>query len=252
MKLKILKIKIMNKILIVLFIFPLISIAQEKVNWDYPVKPGSEEWKKFNGTDDMYQACQIPDDILIQLDTEDLVDICLDFPAPPQFLFYNTPQDAFMSYYSNFNGIRELLLNRNDVGHYFMKKYSEMSLSDFNPLWPLYRQGQFISHYKFVEAILAQTQVIESLSSEERKSLMKEVIHKMDKKLSKSDLFSGNNIEINLWVMAKLLSSGNKLSIQNKNQEDIQTFLNSGLFVDVDINSIYKQAKEYTNENNNE
>jgi len=242
----------MRKIILSLLIaIPIISFAQEKVTWDYPVKPGSEEWKQFKSIDDMYQACQIPDDVLKQLNTEDLVDICLNFPAPPQFLFFNTPQEAFMSFYSNFNGIHDLL-NREDAGHYLIKKYSEMLLSDFNLLWPLYKQGQFISHYKFVEAILAQTQVIKSLNSEERKALLKEVIRKMDEKLTKSDLFSGNNIEINLWVMAKLLSYEDKLSIQNRSHEDIQTYLNSGLFVDVDINSIYQQAKKYAYENNNE
>jgi hypothetical protein len=238
--------------MILILFFPLLVFSQlEKPKWDYPVKPGSEEWKKFKSVDDMYQKCQIPDDFKKQLDTENLVDICLNFPAPPQFLFYNTPQDGFMSYYSNFNGIRELF-NRKDAGRYLLKKYAEMSLSDFNPQWPLYKQGQFISHYKFVEAILAQTHIIRSLNSEERKSLMKEVIRKMDEKLTKSELFSGNNIEINFWVMAKLLSYENKLSIPNRNLEDIQTFLDSGLFVDVDINSIFKQAKMYAYENIND
>jgi hypothetical protein len=234
-----------------LFLVPLVSFTQEKIVWDYPVKPGMEEWKQFKSTDDMYQACQIPNVILGQLNTEELVDVCLNFPAPPQFLFYNTPQEGFISYYSNFNGIRELF-NHRDAGHFLLKKYTEMSLSDFNPLWPLHIQGQYISHYKFVETVLAQTQVIQTLSPVEMRLLLKETIRKMDEKLSKSDLFSSNNIEINSWIMAKLLAHENKLSIQNREKDDVQMFLDSGLLVNVDITSIYKQAKKYSYENNNE
>ncbi|MBA4408088.1 MAG: hypothetical protein Q8S54_16055 [Bacteroidota bacterium] len=233
------------KLLMILILFvPIITFSQvERPKWDYPVKPGSEEWRQFKSTDDMYIACQIPDDILRQLNTEDLVHICLNFPATPQFLLFNTPQDCFMAFYSNFNGIRELF-NRKDMGYYLINRYTKMSMSDFNPLWPLHEQGKYISQYKFIEAILAQSQVIKSLNSEERKSLMKEVIRKIDEKLVKRDLFSGNNIQINLWVMAKILSYENKLYIPNMNIKDVQTFLDSGMPVDVDVNSIYELAKK--------
>jgi hypothetical protein len=52
--------------------------------------------------------------------------------------------------------------------------------------------------------------------------------------------------------MAKLLAHENKLSIQNREKDDVQMFLDSGLLVNVDITSIYKQAKKYSYENNNE
>jgi len=138
-----------------------INAQDNIVAWDYPVKPGMEQWQKFNSVDDMYQACQIPVAILRKLDSESLVNICLNFPAPPLFTIFNTPQQAFMQYYSNFNGIRELF-ERKDAGQFLLEKYAAMSLSDFNPLWPLHQQGRFVSHYKFIESVLAQPQVIAS------------------------------------------------------------------------------------------
>jgi hypothetical protein len=238
-----------NLIIIGFVLVSFAAMAQEKkVTWDYPVKPGMEEWRQFKSTDEMYKSCQIPNDILKQLDTESLVDICLSFPASPIFPFFNTPQEGFMSYYSNFNGIRELF-DRKDAGHYLLKKYTTMSLSDFNPLWPLHRQGQFISHYKFVEAILSQSQIIQSLDTGERKLLLKEAIRKIDEKNSKADLFGGNNLEINSWLIGKVLHSENKLPLAAKNQQNILVCLESGLLVDVDINLLYQQAKKYANEN---
>jgi hypothetical protein len=244
----------MKKIYIIAsFVFiSLAMMAQgKKVTWDYPVKPGMEEWSQFKSMDETYKSCQIPDEIIKKLDTESLVDICLDFPVKPIFPFFNIPQEGFMSYYYNFNGIRELF-DRKDAGHYLLERYASMSLSDFNPLWPMYRQGQFISYYKFVEAILAQPQIIQSLDAKDQKILLKETIRKLDEKKSKRDLFSDSNLEINLWVMGKALYADDKLSSQVKDQRNIQMFLETGLSVDLDINSLCQQAKKHAYENENE
>ena len=221
---------------------------QSELAWDYPVKPGMEQWKKFKSVDEMYQACQIPVNFLKQLDTESLVEICLNFPAPPLFPIFNTPKHAFMEFYSNFNGIRELF-ERRDAGRYLLKKYSEMSLSEFNPQWPLYRQGQFISHYKFIESILSQTQILTSLGSVGRNSLLKESIRKMDEKISKNDLFSGFSLEINLWMIGNLLYSENRSLLQGYDDEALQTAIETGMFVDIDVDRLYQQAKKYAHEN---
>ena len=37
--------------------------------WDYPVKPGMEKWKQFTKTDEMIQACQIPEEVLNSIST---------------------------------------------------------------------------------------------------------------------------------------------------------------------------------------
>jgi hypothetical protein len=220
----------------------------QEVTWDFPIKPGMVKWQQFKSVKEMYQECQIPDKILKQLDTESLVNICLSFPSPPIFPLFNTPQQGFMEYYTNFNGIQELF-RRKDAGQYLLKKYSMMSLLEFDPSWPLHEQGRFISNYKFIEAILSQSQIVASLDTNGRKMLLREAISKMDEKISKSDLFSGFSIEINLWVIGKLLQSEEKLSSEDYNKEQIQTALETGMFVDIDVDMLFQQAKKYAHEN---
>lgn len=188
-------------ILIILMVVPIFMLGQI---WDYPIKPGTKAWVSFKTVDEMYKACQIPENVLCQLSTEDLVDICLNFPAPPLFLLFNTPQDCFMSFYSKFNGIRELF-NRKDAGYYLIKRYSQMSLKDYDPNWELYKQGQFISHYKFIESILSQSKVIQLLTFEERKLLMNETLSKINEKLSNEGLFSTENVSINSLGNGKII-----------------------------------------------
>ena len=220
----------------------------EKITWDYPIKPSSEQWRQLKSVEQMYQACQIPDNVLKRIDTETLVDICLNFPAPPLFPLYNYPQQAFMTYFSNFNGIRELF-ERKDAGHYLLKKYAMMSFADFNPLWPLHQQGEFVSHYKFIEAILAQPQIISTLDEKDRKALLKETLKKIDEKLAKEELFGGFSLEINLWAIVTIVHSENKALLQGLDRKNLQTAMKTGMFVNIDADRIYQQAKNYTYEN---
>ena len=84
----------MKKLVIVLF-----SLVTSAVNaqlpweytvrpgmWDYPVKPGMEEWRQLQSHTEMVSVCQIPEEILSSLSTEDLAELCLRYPMYTDFL----------------------------------------------------------------------------------------------------------------------------------------------------------------------
>ncbi|MDR2231543.1 MAG: hypothetical protein LBE56_00300 [Tannerella sp.] len=221
--------------------------GQEKAKWDFPVKPGTEEWKKFSSVAEMYATCQIPEEVLNQLDTESLMELCLNFPAPPLFPLFNSPEQAFLEYYSHFNGIKELF-KRKDVGECLLRKYTSMNMNDFSFLWPLHEQGRFVSKYKFIEAILSQPQVISSFDGNVRKELLKEAVRKMDEKIEKKDVFGGFSLEINLWTIVNLLSRENEAVLQGHNQQNLRTAMETGLMIDIDADMLYQQAKNFVNE----
>ena len=47
--------------------FCFVFAQQSEVDWDYPIKPGSMEWKKLKNSYKKIKACQIPDEILSNL-----------------------------------------------------------------------------------------------------------------------------------------------------------------------------------------
>jgi hypothetical protein len=226
------------------------AVAQEKkVTWDYPVKPGMEQWERFESMDAMFQACQIPDDILKKLDTESLVRICYDFPGFMGLIFYNSPQAGFEVFYARLNGLRELM-SREDVGRCMLKKYSSMSSADFNPLWKLEEKGRYAFKYQYFETLLAQPQVVRSLSTEDRKLLLRESVRKFDEKLALPDVFGGNTFSVNAWIMANNLKHERKLMIKSVDQSAVDESLKSGSLslYGYDSEDIYIQTKKYINE----
>ena len=61
-------------ILLTMLVCPILIFGQA---WDYPVKPGTEEWKSLKSHCEKISVCQIPNEILKNCSTEDLLEICL-------------------------------------------------------------------------------------------------------------------------------------------------------------------------------
>ena len=95
--------------------------CDRELPWDYPIKPNTEEWAQLQTHDEVLAICQIPDDVLSLLSTEDLTVICLKFPGLGAELC--TPFDRGLdSLTKNFNGVRELL-QREDASKGLLKWY---------------------------------------------------------------------------------------------------------------------------------
>ena len=101
------------------------SSCLKELVWDYPLKPGMEEWKTFRTTQEAADALQIPEELLFSLSTEDLTAICLQYPF---FLMlretdlYGSPDLVIELLSDFFNGIKELL-NREDALKELLKQY---------------------------------------------------------------------------------------------------------------------------------
>ena len=85
------------------------TACQRELPWDYPVKPGMEEWDQMKIRQERLDACQIPDDVLSSLSTEDLTDICMENPLLITFVFrYSLYDRGLDTLFKNLNGFREL------------------------------------------------------------------------------------------------------------------------------------------------
>ena len=86
-------------------IFSFVGYAQEK--WDYPIKPKTEEWKKLESNKTKVEACQVPEYILRDISTNDLMTLCLQYPLLYDVFAFNNTTDGLRKLFSDFNGIRE-------------------------------------------------------------------------------------------------------------------------------------------------
>ena len=87
--------RIFSVLLITFFVFlSFITYAQEKLLWEYPVKPRTEEWKKLKNYKAKIDVCQVPEDILPNINTDDLTVLCLQYPILYNVLAFNSLIDG--------------------------------------------------------------------------------------------------------------------------------------------------------------
>lgn len=158
----------MNKILLLIFLsFGLTSFAQKNnTPYDFPVKPGTTDWATLKSTKEIYEATQIPTEILKNMTTEALVKTCLNYPNLLLMYAYNDFQKGFTELKNNFNGFQELML-RKDAGTELIKIYKQMNPMDLNKNWTSEQQGAFVIRFNYIEVIISQYLILNSLSEEE-------------------------------------------------------------------------------------
>ena len=126
------------------------------VAWDFPVMPGSEEWKKFTSHQEMVDACQIPIDILSSLSTDDLARICLRYPLLADIFAFNFLDNGLDGLFIEFNGVKELY-NRdasNELLNYYSSIINNMSFLDSEASGN--EKGRFLIRIFSLEALLSR------------------------------------------------------------------------------------------------
>ena len=124
----------MNLKFILLFllsaVFSVLNAQTETASWDFPVKPGSEEWKSFTTSQQKIDACQIPQEILETLSSKELVEICFNYPFLFGFYMYNYERAGISAMLKGFNGFEELSKRKDGIDE----------LIDFYRHFPIFSQ----------------------------------------------------------------------------------------------------------------
>jgi hypothetical protein len=220
----------MKKNLLLIFLLGhLMSFAQTRTTpYDFPVKPGSEAWKKFESRSEMANATQIPPDILKDLTTAALVKTCLSFPLFSDLYFFNSLQTGFDGLRESFNGFQELL-SRKDAGIELFKVYQQMNTEGVKGLKTDLDKGMFTFQFMQIELLLAQEEIINTLPAEHRKAVLREAAHKYELKKPAS-AFTHLTRSTSALIMGRILEKENKL--QNLKSEipnaGVQNFLSTG------------------------
>ncbi|MBR6286671.1 MAG: hypothetical protein IKR18_06760 [Bacteroidaceae bacterium] len=79
----------------------------------FPFSASDNKWKEFKTVRERKEALQIPETTLKQISTENLLEVCMDYPYIIDMLAYDNPDVGFKALTNGFNGYRELLERKN-------------------------------------------------------------------------------------------------------------------------------------------
>jgi len=197
------------------------TTTERTVTWDYPVKPGSEEWKSFKTGQQMREACMIPQDVLKALTSRDLAWICFNYPLFVDFGVSNDERRSIDFMIERFNGLQELS-KRKDGTRELINLYRSLPVFDGQHDVSPYHQ---LTKLPFVELLLADKSFVNQLDEKMAGELLKIVLSKYESKVEHSDVYSLWNIKKTFLLGAVVLEKHGITAKPPDDQETIKRFI---------------------------
>ena len=247
---------IVLRLLVFILSFLLISCSAQPMYdkatdaYEFPVRPGMEEWKAFRTHGEMLEACQVPESILKTMSTEGLVETVLCYPLRIDAFAYNDLQTGFEAVASQFNGIPELL-SREDAATELLAKYRSLDIVVVNDWGPLETGEYIFGKVAFTEILMAQDAIISKMNETERSALLSEAVKKSTEKSQLAEEYGTSGQIYTTWIVARVLQHENYAPFVQKVEESdaLQRFIANGSLMSVDwldvLDEIISMAQEF-------
>lgn len=198
--------------------------------WNYPVRPGTEEWKQLSSFSERLNAFNIPDSILSTIATENLVKTCLDYPWWILITSRDNNQAGYDYLKSVFNGFRELE-NRKDAGKELLKVYEKMDAKKRLELKTSIEKGIFSFQFVFIEVLLSQPTILNSLSKQDLTQLFGVAISVFQDKNNPEINYSLLSLSSTGLVLGRILEKKQNLEFSDIKNEFLQceNFIKEGI-----------------------
>ena len=202
----------------------------DSVTFSFDSVTNPNVWKNFNTLEQMQEACQIPDNLLDKISTDDLVRICMEYPLALNYIAYNQELDGIKAVMNGFNGFAELK-SRNDAAEALLSYYENVDVDliaanakDLNNA-SKQKSAKEMSVLKlgYLELILA-SEFIPSLYNEPNASRMEMARYeKFESKMQYTDVFSIHSVSKSLLLGAQIKLSSN--IVVGDEAEYLQSFI---------------------------
>jgi hypothetical protein len=224
---------------ICLFLFSLLfytGFAQDpQPVWDFPIKPGNNKWKALKSHKEMVDICQIPSSIINNLNTSELVRICLDYPLFFTLTAFNNMQMGFEQNKNDFNGFLELF-KRKDAGKELISFYSKINPGEVMSMKSNLDKGNFMFRIFYLEILLAQKDLLSTLNQEEQRILLTECLEKIQEK--NNALYSRFQTQTTYLIMTRILILNQFSTFMDNyrhNQSEYDWFVNGIVLPSTDL-----------------
>ena len=211
--------------------------------YQFPVRPGTPEWKSLKTHTEMLRAVQLPLDAKKNMLTKDLLETCLAYPLFIDMWASNNIKDGFEYVKKDFNGFEELF-QRNDAFIELFKSYKSMDPELVKEKNRLADKGKFTAEFCKIEMILAHSDLLIKVSNQDKESLLLEIVNKKNRMVNHVE-FDVKNMETNIYLMGRIL---NELDgrLKQRVSKKVRLFIETSNNIDDDtVVEIVSQTTNY-------
>lgn len=207
------------------FVFLYINAQEDKTNrFSFPVKPEDPEWKQMDSPISRILSLQIPNNVIDEIPTDDLLGLCLDYPYIIDVLFADNFQKGVEICISEFNGFQELL-SREDVVTALEKELDNIpqiikKLKNETDV----DKGKYSFRCFFLELLTAQNTILSKMSKEEIKSICLSLYRNVEAKKTEPDIFGEMHDISTSLILAKMVLRDPNYEITEVQRKELTHF----------------------------
>ena len=180
------------------------------VEWDYPVKPGSEEWR-MTSYDYKIEKSQPPKWLLASWSIEVLFRFCIDYPFNKVTLLFNNPNDGFKRAYEQSSVWKEFI-QRKDALEVFAQFIEARPYKLLFEITDIEVCNNELFTLFFLEKVVSETDFVGYLNSTDKKKLADIILRNHQDKKNYPQEFFGFPYNSSLTTLLKILESENIVS----------------------------------------
>jgi hypothetical protein len=209
------------------------TAINKKVTWDYPVKPGSEEWRETSYSEKIRRS-QPPKNVMNSWDSETLFQSCIDYPFNKVTLLYNNPNDGFKRVYEQ-SSVWQEFIQRKDAVSVFMKYIELRPYEKLFKMNKIEERNHELFILFFLDKIVSETNFAANLDFQNRKKLAKIILQNHQNKKIYPEEFIGFHYNSSLSAILKIIgtdgiSSKDRISLINfRNKTDNEAFVDEAM-----------------------
>jgi len=221
--------------------------AQESRVWDYPVHAGTTEWQNLGTFHQRLNALNIPDTLIVNMATRDLVNTCLNYPYKILLTSRNNNQEGYDFLYSVFNGFGELE-RRTDAPEELIMLYQALNPEEASSKPTLEEKGEFAFQFTFIEILISQRTILAKLTQENLKTLLRKSLTVYDGKKEAEEIFSFYDLTTTCLLLSRILKQNNISSFKDLEESNtgLMNFIKYGTIPEKKLaDQIAKLSKDY-------
>jgi len=194
--------------------------------YNYPIKPGTKEWQNLKSYDERLNAYNIPDKLMENMNTADLVQTCLNYPEFRLIMTRNSLQQGYDYLKSIFNGFRELE-KRKDSGKELINEHKKLNPADIKNYGSPVERGGFGFKFTYIEILLAQKPILVNLDTENKKRLIEKSISNYETIETMPDEYATFGLISPALVLGRLLDLNNQpeFTIEKSKNQKLKVFV---------------------------
>lgn len=160
---------------------------EENGDYQYPMTPEHEQWAQMIYLEQIL-ACNMPEELISVLSTEELVRVALEYPFMIDFLLFDSYEQG-VSHLRNTSNIYDELFMRNDIGYVLIEAYNALNVN-YDLLLSNEKNALSNSEYDkevVLQLLLASEDIFKTLDAAQLSSLVDIIGDKQEEKKGKCD-----------------------------------------------------------------